>query len=170
MSDGWSLQHGSLDIATLQKLYLTRTLRPTELVEAVYERVAHCSLPNIWIYLLPRESVLAQALELEARWESGKAGMPLYGIPYAIKDNIDAAGHPTTAACPEFRYVPTESAISVNRLNSSGALLIGKTNLDQFATGLVGLVLLTASVLIPSTHGLFQAGQIPVLQSPCPLD
>ena len=135
---GWSLQHGSLNIATLQKLYLNGTLRPTELVEAVYKRVAHCPLPNIWIYLLPLELVLAQAQELEARWESGQAGMPLYGIPYAIKDNIDVAGHPTTAACPEFRYVPTESATVVNRLNSSGALLIGKTNLDQFATGLVG--------------------------------
>lgn len=135
---GWSLQNSSLDIATLQKHYHAGTLRPTELVEAVYERVAHCPVPHIWIYLLPCEAVLAQAKELEARWKSDKAGMPLYGIPYAIKDNIDAAGHPTTAACPEFRYVPTESATVVNRLNSSGALLIGKTNLDQFATGLVG--------------------------------
>ena len=122
---GWSLRNGSLDIGTLQKLYLAGTLRPTDLVEAVYERVAHCPVPHIWIYLLPREAVLAQAKELEARWKSDKAGMPLYGIPYAIKDNIDAAGHPTTAACPEFRYVPTESATVVNRLNSSGALLIG---------------------------------------------
>jgi allophanate hydrolase len=134
----WSLRNGSLDIATLQKLYHAGALRPTELVEAVYERVAQCSVPHIWIYLLPREAVIAHAKELEARWKVDKAGMPLYGIPYAIKDNIDVAGHPTTAACPEFRYVPTESATVVNRLNSSGALLIGKTNLDQFATGLVG--------------------------------
>jgi allophanate hydrolase len=104
----------------------------------VYERVAQCPVPHVWIYLLPREAVLARAQELEARWKSDSAGMPLYGIPYAIKDNIDVAGHPTTAACPEFRYVPAESATVVNRLNSSGALLIGKTNLDQFATGLTG--------------------------------
>jgi allophanate hydrolase len=134
----WSPRNGSLDIATLRELYNAGTLRPTELVEAVYERVEHCPVPHIWIYLLPRETVLLQAQELELRWKSSKAGMPLYGIPYAIKDNIDIAGHPTTAACPDFRYVPSETATVVNRLNSSGALFIGKTNLDQFATGLTG--------------------------------
>jgi allophanate hydrolase len=134
----WSPRNGSLDIATLHELYLAERLRPTELVEAVYERIAQCPVPHIWIYLLPRETVLAQAKELEIRWKSDKAGMPLYGIPYAIKDNIDVMGHPTTAACPDFRYVPSETATVVNRLNSSGALFIGKTNLDQFATGLTG--------------------------------
>ena len=135
---GWSLRNGSLDLATLQTLFQVGMLRPTELVKGVYERIEQCPVPNIWIYLLPRETVIAQAQELEAQWKAGKTDMPLYGIPYAIKDNIDVAGHPTTGACPEFGYVPTESATVVNRLNSAGALLIGKTNLDQFATGLVG--------------------------------
>ena len=64
--------------------------------------------------------------------------LPLYGVPFAIKDNIDAAGWPTTAACPEFAYTPGEDATVVQRLRAAGAILIGKTNLDQFATGLVG--------------------------------
>ena len=64
--------------------------------------------------------------------------LPLYGVPFAIKDNIDAAGWPTTAACPEFAYTPDEDATVVRRLRAAGAILIGKTNLDQFATGLVG--------------------------------
>ena len=68
--------------------------------EVVYERVAHCPLPHIWIYLL-REAVLAQAKELEARWKSDKAGMPLYGIPYAIRTISMRRGTPT-AACPGF--------------------------------------------------------------------
>ena len=64
--------------------------------------------------------------------------LPLYGIPFAVKDNIDVAGLPTTAACPAFAYVPERSAHVVERLEQAGAILIGKTNLDQFATGLVG--------------------------------
>ena len=66
------------------------------------------------------------------------AKLPLYGVPFAIKDNIDAAGWPTTAACPEFAYVASEDATVVARLQAAGAVLMGKTNLDQFATGLVG--------------------------------
>ena len=69
----------------------------------------------------------------------GPAGLPLFGVPFAVKDNIDVAGLPTTAACPAFAYLPERSATAVERLRAAGALLIGKTNLDQFATGLVGV-------------------------------
>ena len=65
--------------------------------------------------------------------------LPLYGIPVAVKDNIDVAGLPTTAACPAFAYTPAHDATSVARLRAAGAIVIGKTNLDQFATGLVGV-------------------------------
>ena len=64
--------------------------------------------------------------------------LPLYGIPFAVKDNIDCAGLPTTAACPAFAYTPTQNAHVVDKLMAAGAIPVGKTNLDQFATGLVG--------------------------------
>src|SRR5688572_15679502 len=80
---------------------------------------------------------MRQAHDLEARCASG-AVLPLYGIPFAVKDNIDVAGCPTTAACPAFSYHPQVTAPAVQRLLDAGALMIGKTNLDQFATGLVG--------------------------------
>lgn len=93
-----------------------------------------------WLYLID-EAALTERLEsLEAqRLASGSLdGLPLYGVPFAIKDNIDAAGMPTTCACPAFSRVPERSATVVERLEAAGAVLIGKTNLDQFATGLVG--------------------------------
>ena len=91
--------------------------------------------PAIWISRRPDEAILADAAALEAE---GPRGRPLWGVPFAVKDNIDVAGMPTTAACPGFAYTPTEDAPAVRRLLDAGAVLIGKTNLDQFATGLVG--------------------------------
>ena len=92
--------------------------------------------PAIWITRIADEEVLAQAQALEL---AGREGRPLWGLSVAVKDNIDVAGLPTTAACPDYAHVPTESAPSVQRLLDAGALLLGKTNLDQFATGLVGV-------------------------------
>ncbi|MBS0644299.1 MAG: allophanate hydrolase [Proteobacteria bacterium] len=91
--------------------------------------------PAIWITRVPDEAVLERARTLE---KEGPRGRALWGVPFAVKDNIDAAGLPTTAACPDFAYTPAESAPAVQRLLEAGAILIGKTNLDQFATGLVG--------------------------------
>ena len=74
------------------------------------------------------------------RWPAGAGpNEPLYGVPFAVKDNIDVAGMPTTAACPAFAYKPASDATAVARLRAAGAIIIGKTNLDQFATGLVGV-------------------------------
>ena len=92
--------------------------------------------PAIWITRIADEDVLAQAEVLELE---GRNARPLWGLTVAVKDNIDVAGLPTTAACPDYAHVPTESAPSVRRLLDAGALLLGKTNLDQFATGLVGV-------------------------------
>src|SRR5262249_27688176 len=100
------------------------------------ERIAARSDDKAWIHVVPRAELEARAAELERR---GPAGLPLYGIPFAIKDNIDLAGHPTTAACPEYAYVAKQSGSVVQALLDAGAIAIGKTNLDQFATGLVGV-------------------------------
>jgi allophanate hydrolase len=93
--------------------------------------------PQIWIERLPDAAVLDYAAAVDKRVAAGES-LPLAGVPFAIKDNIDLAGLPTTAACPEFAYRPERSATVVERLIAAGAVPIGKTNLDQFATGLNG--------------------------------
>jgi allophanate hydrolase len=103
----------------------------------VSERLAACADPAVWTFRVPARDLLAQAGAVEARRRSGET-LPLYGVPFAVKDNIDVAGIPTTIGCPAAAYVPTESAPVVRRLQEAGALLVGKTNLDQFATGLAG--------------------------------
>jgi allophanate hydrolase len=110
-------------------------MRPADLIAETYRRIAALGDPGIFLHLVP---------EAEARAESEALGRhdparPLWGVPFAVKDNIDVAGCPTTAACPAFAYLPAEDAPVVARLRAAGAIPIGKTNLDQFATGLVGL-------------------------------
>jgi allophanate hydrolase len=104
------------------------------MVEAVHALIQD-DPDNVWIHKLPLESLQEYARKVE---EKGMAALPLYGIPFAIKDNIDLAGVPTTAACPAFAYTPQRSATVVQRLIDAGAIPIGKANLDQFATGLNG--------------------------------
>ncbi len=110
-----------------------------EVAQATLDGVAEYDLiqPQVWTLRLPVEAVLAQARAVEARVVAGE-DLPLAGVPFAVKDNIDVGGLPTTAACPAFAYTPDRSATVVERLVAAGAVLIGKTNLDQFATGLVG--------------------------------
>ncbi|MCG9917021.1 MAG: allophanate hydrolase [Phenylobacterium sp.] len=93
--------------------------------------------PQTWIERPRAEAVLAAARAVDARVAAGE-DLPLAGVPFAVKDNIDVAGLPTTAACPAFAYVPEATATVVARLLAAGAVMMGKTNLDQFATGLVG--------------------------------
>ncbi len=129
--------HYSLDLTFLSAAYAGGTLTPGALVRDIYAAMPALAGNPVWIHLLPQEAAAQQARELEGRRAAG-ASLPLYGIPFAVKDNIDVAGCPTTAACPAFAYTPHETAYAVQRLLDAGALLIGKTNLDQFATGLVG--------------------------------
>jgi allophanate hydrolase len=103
-------------------------------VRAVYARVRAWADPALFIALRPEDEVLAVAKAL-----AGKTHLPLFGVPFVVKDNIDVAGLPTTAGCPEFAYTPMVSAFAVAQLEAAGAIVIGKTNLDQFATGLVGV-------------------------------
>ena len=125
----------SLDLARLRPAYLSGALKPRQVIAAVLERIERRGDDKVWIDRVPRGVLEARAAELERK---SPAELPLYGIPFAIKDNIDLAGRPTTAACPEFAYTPAASAPVVQRLLDAGAIAIGKTNLDQFATGLVG--------------------------------
>ena len=126
----------ALDLQGLAARYRAGSLRPRQLVEGLLERIERRGDDKVWLHRVPREALLARAAELEQR---GPEGLPLYGIPFAIKDNIDLAGHPTSAGCPGFRYLAKESAVVVERLLAAGAIALGKTNLDQFATGLVGV-------------------------------
>jgi allophanate hydrolase len=132
-------KRGSLDFAALRALYRRRPGAVVETVDAVYARIAADGDPALWIATVPREATLARARELASLPEDARAKLPLYGIPFALKDNIDAAGMPTTAACPAFAYTPVANSNVAGRLVAAGAILIGKTNLDQFATGLVGV-------------------------------
>jgi allophanate hydrolase len=125
----------SLDIANLRRLYRERVLMPSALVAQLHALVSGDDPNRIWITRLTLDQLLGYAHALEAR---DPENLPLYGIPFAIKDNIDLAGVPTTAGCPEYAYTPTQSATVVQRLIDAGAIPIGKTNLDQFATGLNG--------------------------------
>jgi allophanate hydrolase len=105
-------------------------------VRAAYARIAEVQRPELWITLRPPEDVLAEAAVLDRAPVT--APLPLRGAVIAVKDNIDVAGLPTTAGCPAYAYEPSVDAPAVARLRAAGALVLGKTNLDQFATGLVG--------------------------------
>lgn len=121
---------GSLDIAKLLQGYAQAAFSPADVVNEIYDRIERLGERPVWITLRSRKD----ALQLAARAQSG----PLFGIPFAVKDNIDVAGLATTCACPEFAYSPDKSAHVVELLEAAGAIVIGKTNLDQFATGLNG--------------------------------
>jgi allophanate hydrolase len=110
---------------------------PVATVREAYARIrAYQEIdPAVWVSLVPEADALAAAEALEA---AGPEGKPLFGVPFAVKDNIDTAGLPTTAACPAYAYDPAENAPVVARLKAAGAILVGRTNMDQFATGLVG--------------------------------
>jgi allophanate hydrolase len=125
----------NLLIAELRAGYRTGRFTPVQVAQAVLTRIDHAPERYVWITRLSRQQVLAYAQAIEPRPQEE---LPLYGIPFAIKDNIDLAGVPTTAACPEYAYVPQVSATVVQKLIDAGSIPVGKTNLDQFATGLVG--------------------------------
>lgn len=125
----------TLLIGSLLEGYRARRFSPLDVVEQVLTGIAHAPDRRVWITLLERERVLNYAAALMGR---DPDALPLYGVPFAIKDNIDLEGIPTTAGCPDYAYTPVRSAFVVRKLIEAGAVPIGKTNLDQFATGLVG--------------------------------
>jgi allophanate hydrolase len=124
-----------IDIRGLHEAY-ARGLDPAAVVESVFDAIDKAADPGIFISLVDRKAA-RRAVGRLGRFDA--TSKPLWGIPFAVKDNIDLAGLPTTAACPAFAYTPKTSATAVERLVAAGAIPIGKTNLDQFATGLVGV-------------------------------
>jgi allophanate hydrolase len=121
-------------ISSIVDAHRAGTMTPEDTVARSYARLRAYRDPALFISL--RDEAEARA---EARTLPKAANGPLHGVPVAIKDNIDVAGLPTTAACPAFAYAPNHDATAVARLRAAGAIVIGKTNLDQFATGLVGV-------------------------------
>lgn len=121
-------------LSALSEAY-AQGLSPMDVIEEVYARLERIGDPHIFIHLCDKATLLEQAKALGAYNQD----MPLWGIPYAVKDNIDVAGIDTTAACPAYAYHPSDDAFVVAKLRAAGGMMVGKTNLDQFATGLVGL-------------------------------
>ena len=125
-----------LDLASLRQAYASG-VRPGDLVEELWRREQAWADPALWIHRLPKSAWQQSAAALEA--DGPSAQRPLFAVPFVIKDNIDLAGVPTTSACPAYAYTPESSSPVVERLIAAGAIPLGKTNLDQFATGLVGV-------------------------------
>ena len=125
-----------LDLASLRSLYAAGT-SPFALADALASRMAASNDPAIFITAVDRDGLRRQAAELLERAPETNS-LPLWGVPFAVKDNIDVADLPTTAACLAFAYTPKHDAFVIARLRAAGALVVGKTNLDQFATGLNG--------------------------------
>ncbi len=126
------------DIETVSEIldaYRSGAVTPADLIARCYERLRRYDNPAIFITLRDEADAIAEARDLRR----GARDLPLYGVPIAVKDNIDVRGLPTTAACPDFAYRPGVDAAVIDRLRKAGAIIVGKTNLDQFATGLVGV-------------------------------
>ncbi len=123
-------------VAEILDAYRNGALKPEDIVARSFARIRDHDDPAIFIALRDEAEVRAEARALQ---QAGETTLPLYGIPVAVKDNIDVKGLPTTAACPAYSYRPNRDAACVARLREAGAIILGKTNLDQFATGLVGV-------------------------------
>lgn len=124
-----------LTVEWLRERYLEKSITPKEVVEEIIARTEEHEGYNIWIEKPTMEKLTKY---INGLGKPDYETKPLWGIPFAVKDNIDLIGYNTTAACPEYSYTPSESATVVDRLIEAGAIPLGKTNMDQFATGLVG--------------------------------
>lgn len=125
----------NLTIGALKRAYEKQEFTPRSLISRLKKQAEEQADYNAWIYLLSDEELEPYFSALEKQQPDS---LPLYGVPFAIKDNIDLAGVPTTAACPDFSYIPEKNASIIDLLINAGAIPLGKTNMDQFATGLVG--------------------------------
>ncbi|KAG2494460.1 hypothetical protein HYH03_007512 [Edaphochlamys debaryana] len=124
-----------MELSAIRDTYANGKATPSSLIRELYPKLE--AAPGcIFLYLAPLEELLQRCAELEAQPESSRGS--LWGVPFAVKDNVDVQGMPTTAACPAFRYMPARSSLAVDNLIAQGGIPVGKTNMDQFAAGLVG--------------------------------
>ena len=133
--DQWRGPQPGPSIAEILESHAGGSGSPTRTAARVADAIAARGDDGVWLHTVPRDGLLAAAGEIERR--PGARALPLYGVPFGVKDNIDVAGVPTTLACPGYGYVPDTTAPVVQRLLDAGALFVGKTSLDQFATGAV---------------------------------
>lgn len=123
-------------VAEIVESHVSGSGSPSRTARMVCDAIEARGDDGTWLSTVPRDQLMAAAAQLEAR--PGARGLPLYGVPFGVKDSIDVAGVPTTLSCPGYAYVAETTAPVVQRLLDAGALYVGKTNLDQFATGLNG--------------------------------
>jgi allophanate hydrolase len=138
-SDGMDYWDSSLEISSLQLDY-EASMKPQTVVQAIYDRIeAYREVQqSVWLHLKPIGEVMNHANALYSRWPNPEERPPLWGIPFSVKDSIDIAGIPTTIGCPALTFTPTSSATVYQRCIDAGGLFIGKTNLEQLATGMTG--------------------------------
>lgn len=136
---GMDYWDSSLGITSLSQDY-EAGIKPQHVVQAIFDRIdAYKQVqPSVWIHLQPIGEVMRAANELSIRWPDPKNRPPLYGVAFSVKDSIDIAGIPTTTGCPPLAFTPTASAPVYQRCIDAGGLFIGKTNMEQLATGMTG--------------------------------
>lgn len=138
-TEGMDYWDSSLSITSLTQDY-EAGIKPQHVVQAIFDRIEEYMQvqPSVWIHLQPIGEVMRAANELSIRWPDSKDRPPLYGVPFSVKDSINIAGIPTTTGCPPLAFTPTTSAPVYQRCIDAGGLFIGKTNLEQLATGMTG--------------------------------
>lgn len=134
-----SIEKLSLDLALIRSVYRTGDFTPAEVIREIYRRIHAHTGPSVWMWLRDEDSAIAEAEKFAERLD-----LPLAGVPFAVSDNIDAAGIPTTAGCPAYAYIPEASATVMRLIEAAGGILIGKTVMDQLGVGISG---------VDTTHG-----------------
>lgn len=137
--DSWSHWDSSLDISSLGEDYRAG-IRPQVVAQAIFERIeaSKQNQPSTWIHLQSLDDVLLATAEILERWPDENDRPPLWGIPFSVKDSIDVAGIPTTVGCPAIAFIPSTSASIYQKCIDAGGIFIGKTNMEQLATGMTG--------------------------------
>ncbi|KAL2212872.1 amidase signature enzyme [Sarocladium strictum] len=138
VSNGSEIHLEDLEIEKLERLYAGNVISPVDVVRSIYRRIEAYHDKAVWITLVPEQEALQAAEKLLLQYRDRASRPALFGIPFSVKDSIDIAGFPTTLACPSYAYTAEHTAPVVSRILAAGGILIGKTNLDQFATGLNG--------------------------------